>query len=82
MSLLIPNMKRKSGFKFFSLQDHAGGSLLITEAGGAVCDVFGKKLDFSVGRTMKMNKGIVATSLKLSEEVMNGVKCVLGDRSV
>jgi 3'(2'), 5'-bisphosphate nucleotidase len=57
--------------------DHAGGSLLIEEAGGMICDINGKKLDFSVGRTLRDNKGIVATNGKIHSKVMEAVKSVL-----
>ena len=37
--------------------DHAGGMLIIEEAGGKVTDVYGKALDFSCGITLKNNTG-------------------------
>ena len=57
--------------------DHAGGSLIIEEAGGSICDIYGNKLDFSQGRTLKVNKGIVATNSKIHQQVMDAVKSVL-----
>jgi len=42
--------------------DHAAGYSVITEAGGKVTDIEGKELDFGVGRTLKNNKGVVATN--------------------
>lgn len=57
--------------------DHAGGSLLIEEAGGKICDINGKPLDFCQGRTLKENKGIVATNGEIHEQVMNAVKQIL-----
>jgi len=41
--------------------DHAAGSLIVTEAGGRVTDVFGTPLDFSQGRTLATNTGVIAT---------------------
>ncbi|ORY49029.1 3(2),5-bisphosphate nucleotidase HAL2 [Rhizoclosmatium globosum] len=57
--------------------DHAGGMLIVQEAGGIVTDIDGKPLDFSVGRTLKSNKGVVATSKAIHEEVLNAVRTVL-----
>lgn len=41
--------------------DHAAGSLIVEEAGGIVSDIFGKKLDFSAGKTLANNSGILAS---------------------
>ncbi len=53
--------------------DHAAGCLLLTEAGGRVSDTFGKPLDFSLGRTLQANKGIVATSASIHDKVVRAV---------
>jgi len=42
--------------------DHAAGSLIVTEAGGTVTDVNGKPLDFSRGRLLTANRGVVASN--------------------
>lgn len=42
--------------------DHAAGSLIVEEAGGKVSDIKGKKLDFSVGKTLAGNRGILASN--------------------
>ena len=42
--------------------DHAAGALVVTEAGGRVTDVDGRPLDFSLGRLLERNRGVVATS--------------------
>lgn len=39
--------------------DHAAGSLIAIESGCAVTDIFGRALDFSQGRGLEKNKGIV-----------------------
>jgi len=58
--------------------DHAAGSIVIEEAGGRVTDVTGKDLDFSLGRTLKKNKGVVVTNGRLHGRVIEAVKEVLG----
>ena len=39
--------------------DHAAGSLVATEAGAVVSDIHGNELDFSRGRGLEDNKGVV-----------------------
>ncbi|MCH9627445.1 MAG: 3'(2'),5'-bisphosphate nucleotidase CysQ [Chlamydiales bacterium] len=50
--------------------DHAAGMLIVEEAGGRVTDMRGKALDFSCGKTLTRNEGIVATNGFLHEEVL------------
>ena len=57
--------------------DHAAGDLIVREAGGQVTDAEGRRLDFSKGRTLKENKGVVAAPKAVHEEVLNVVKSVL-----
>ncbi|GAA6008335.1 hypothetical protein JCM11491_004439 [Sporobolomyces phaffii] len=54
--------------------DHSSGSLLVAEAGGVVSDMHGDKLDFSVGRTLKRNKGVVAAHRDVHAEVIRAVQ--------
>ncbi len=58
--------------------DHAAGCILVEEAGGTVTDVDGKPLDFSIGRTLRDNKGVVATNGPVHDQVIAAVKDVLG----
>lgn len=53
--------------------DHAAGYMVLVEAGGSIADTFGNPLDFSLGRTLKNNKGIVATSPAVFETVVKAV---------
>ncbi|MDQ8204934.1 3'(2'),5'-bisphosphate nucleotidase [Pelagicoccus sp. SDUM812003] len=53
--------------------DHAAGFMVLIEAGGKIADTFGKPLDFSIGRTLKENKGIVATSPLVFDQVVRAV---------
>ncbi|RUS20006.1 3',5'-bisphosphate nucleotidase [Endogone sp. FLAS-F59071] len=61
--------------------DHASGSLLVTEAGGTVTDMYGQPLDFSVGRTLARNTGVVATAAGIHSEILEAVKAVLEEKS-
>ena len=58
--------------------DHAAGWAVITEAGGRVSDVRGEPLDFSLGRGLANNKGVVVTNGRLHDEVITAVREVLG----
>jgi 3'(2'), 5'-bisphosphate nucleotidase len=58
--------------------DHAAGSIIVTEAGGTVTDIHGRGLDFSLGRTLSANKGIVATNGRFHDKVISSVGEVLG----
>lgn len=42
--------------------DHAAGSLLVEEAGGRVTDLAGRPLDFSTGRILSNNRGLLASN--------------------
>lgn len=54
--------------------DHTSGSLLVEEAGGRVTDMNGKKLDFTLGRTLKGNKGVVAAHRDVHAKVIEAVQ--------
>lgn len=58
--------------------DHAGGVILVEEAGGRVSDVDGKPLEFTHGSTLAANRGVVVTNAPLHERVLSVVQQVLG----
>ncbi|MBW2274250.1 MAG: 3'(2'),5'-bisphosphate nucleotidase [Deltaproteobacteria bacterium] len=58
--------------------DHAAGAMVIREAGGRVTDVSGKDLDFSIGRTLRDNKGVIVTNGHVHDRVIAAVGEVLG----
>ncbi|KAJ5669815.1 hypothetical protein N7462_010885 [Penicillium macrosclerotiorum] len=57
--------------------DHAAGDIIVREAGGQVTDIYGNRLDFSKGRTLAANKGVVAAPKALQAQVIDAVKVVL-----
>jgi len=57
--------------------DHAGGVLVVEEAGGTVTDVTGQPLDFTQGRGLEQNRGVIVTNGKLHEQVLAAVSAVL-----
>ncbi len=54
--------------------DQAAGSIVVEEAGGRVSDLAGTPLDFSQGRTLAKNRGILATNGHLHEVILAGLK--------
>src|SRR3569833_2844711 len=58
--------------------DHAAGDLIVREAGGQVTDTLGRRLDFSIGRTLAENKGVVAAPAAVHGQVLDAVQDVLG----
>lgn len=56
--------------------DHAAGSILVEEAGGRVTDIDGRPLDFSRGRHLDTNRGIIATNGALHDAVVDAVAAV------
>jgi 3'(2'), 5'-bisphosphate nucleotidase len=61
--------------------DHAAGDLLVRESGGQVSDVEGKRIDFSRGRTLQRNTGIVAAPLAIHDTVVDAVKRVIQSKT-
>lgn len=57
--------------------DHAAGDIIVREAGGQVTDIYGERLDFSKGRTLAANKGVVAAPKPIQDQVIDAVKVVL-----
>jgi len=57
--------------------DHAAGSLVVEEAGGRVTDMRGQALDFSAGRTLKRNRGVVASNGRLHDAILAAIANVL-----
>jgi 3'(2'), 5'-bisphosphate nucleotidase len=54
--------------------DQAAGSIVVTEAGGRVTDLDGSPLDFSHGRTLAKNRGILATNGRLHDAFLAGLR--------
>ncbi|GBC60488.1 3'(2'),5'-bisphosphate nucleotidase [Desulfonema ishimotonii] len=56
--------------------DHAAGVIIVEEAGGRVTDFSGNPLDFSTGRTLEKNVGILATNTFLHDDVLKAIRAV------
>ncbi len=62
-----PNYREK-------IWDQAAGSILVEEAGGRVSDLDGKPLDFTTGRTLARNRGVLATNGRLHTAALEALK--------
>ncbi len=57
--------------------DHGAGSILVEEAGGKVTDARGRALDFTCGKRLENNYGIIATNGCLHRTVVNALGSLL-----
>ena len=53
--------------------DHAAGSILVEEAGGRVTDALGRTLDFTCGKTLEKNYGIIVTNGRLHRRALDAL---------
>jgi 3'(2'), 5'-bisphosphate nucleotidase len=53
--------------------DHAAGSLIASEAGCIVTDIAGNPLDFSHGRGLEANKGVVVAPANLHPRIIAAI---------
>ena len=65
----------KTGY-FEKIWDHAGGVLIVKEAGGEVTDLQGAPLDFSRGFELRENRGVIATNGTLHAAVLEAAQSV------
>lgn len=56
--------------------DHAGGVIVVEEAGGHVTDLAGAPLDWTQGPKLQKNQGIVVTNGRLHPLVMNSLRAI------
>lgn len=54
--------------------DHAAGWLAVKEAGGEVTDSEGRALDFTTGRVLSNNTGLLVTNGKLHQVALLGLR--------
>lgn len=61
-----------------NIWDHAAGCAVVGEAGGKVTDCAGRPLDFSLGKTLRANRGVVGTNGIIHREVLDAVEEAIG----
>lgn len=69
LSAKQPNYREK-------IWDQAAGALVVEEAGGRISDLDGKPLDFTAGRSLAHNCGVVASNGHLHEAALRAVRQV------
>ncbi|MDA1029108.1 MAG: 3'(2'),5'-bisphosphate nucleotidase [Bacteroidetes bacterium] len=57
-----------------NIWDHAGGMLIVQEAGGKVTDIHGKDLVFKYGYQLKENRGIVVSNGGLHDSILKAIE--------
>jgi 3'(2'), 5'-bisphosphate nucleotidase len=57
--------------------DQAAGSLVIQEAGGAITDLDGARLDFTTGRTLAHNRGVLASNGHLHAKALEALRQIV-----
>jgi 3'(2'), 5'-bisphosphate nucleotidase len=67
LSPLTPDYREK-------IWDHAAGSLVVEEAGGKVTDSKGVPLDFTQGRRLERNRGLIASNSILHSKALEAVR--------
>lgn len=65
----VPN----AGGRKESVWDHAAGAAIVSGVGGKVSDFDGEALDFSHGKTLRRNRGIVAAGREIHGEVISAI---------
>ncbi len=56
--------------------DQAAGALIVEEAGGKITDLDGKPLDFSQGRLLQNNRGVLASNGVLHEQMLQALRAI------
>ncbi len=56
--------------------DQAAGSLVLEQAGGRISDLSGKELDFSTGRQLTNNRGVLASNNQLHENALRAINII------
>ena len=70
---LYLRLPTKKGYRE-KIWDHAGGVLLVLEAGGQVTDISGRLLDFRQGATLALNEGVAATNGRVHPVVLRAIE--------
>lgn len=67
----------KPGYPEPHIWDHAGGVMMFEEVGGKVTDVNGRPLDFTAGRDLDNNFGLVAAPASIHAQLLEATQSAL-----
>lgn len=74
---LYLRLPRMNSTRPHMIWDHAPGAALVFAAGGKVTDVDGTPLDFSLGKTLANNKGMIVSNGLIHDQVVKAAQEVL-----
>lgn len=74
-------LPRRAGAYVERIWDHAPGALIAEEMGCVVTDVFGRALDFSRGKGLEENRGVLCCRPRFHEPILQAVRADLATRS-
>ena len=66
-------MPTKKGY-VENVWDHAAGMLIATEAGAVVTDITGAQLDFTHGRKLGANRGVVCAAAGVHGRIIEAIE--------
>lgn len=58
--------------------DHAAGTAVVEAAGGRVSDLDGRPLEFTLGRRLEANRGVVASNGLVHDQVLGAIAALAG----
>lgn len=70
-----PNPEKKPSVVY--IWDHAGAQLIFTELGGKITDLRGEPMDFSAGRTLSKNCGMLIARQDIHAELLETVNSIV-----
>ncbi|MCU0496644.1 MAG: inositol monophosphatase family protein [Anaerolineae bacterium] len=76
---LYLRLPRQKSPNVHSIWDHAPGTALLLAGGGKVTDIDGSPLDFTQGRTMAKNQGMIVSNGVIHDQVLGAVEQLLRD---
>ncbi|KAJ0236447.1 SAL1 phosphatase [Hirschfeldia incana] len=62
--------------------DHVAGAIVVTEAGGIVTDAGGKELDFSKGKYLDLDTGIIVANEKIMPLLLKAVRDSIAEQEI
>jgi len=77
---LYLRLPRSSNYRE-KIWDHAAGEIIVREAGGSVTDFRGNALDFTAGKTLEKNYGILASNGHLHDKALEVIDRIISEKT-
>jgi 3'(2'), 5'-bisphosphate nucleotidase len=78
---LYLRLPRVNSTRGHSTWDHAAGAALLYAAGGTVTDIDGTPLDFTTGRELSNNQGMIVSNGRFHDKILDAVRIVLNEEA-